>query len=1061
MKKILFIVAILFASFLSSQKTYAIAYGAGGEIMYQYINDSTYRFYYKFMRACTGIGENNEFSLCYRNTCSNVWFTKILSKSLLTPWGTPNGQMVDPGCADQPNACTNPSSTLEMYREWWYTGIVVLTEPCDDWAFSVNITERDRTFLTNLAIMPISQHNLYVEATLKPLSQPKQSSPYFTIPPPVYTCVDATFRGNLGVIDPDGDSLVYKLIQPRAATTDIFVVCAGYPPYDMPFAGPQYNLTNNPLLTNNTFNLNAQTGDYSFTPTGNQVAYLAFLVEKYRNNQLIGTVMRDSRIEVNTCTAPPIQFNLNTVSLTGATMSNDTIVVCGNTKVNFCYTAQTTTTTASLLLKDNSKIALKGSNVAIQNQGAANVTGCVTWTPQRGDVGFKYLIVSVKDSTCGSGYPVTQSFKIPILVKPGTFAIAKDSIICPGASTELYGFGGNTFNWTIHPDDSMSSVTCGACDTAIVSPTAPSTRYILTSNLGNGCSATDTVTVKVDYSTSINITTPGPIVLCDGEAYIQLASQASGAKPLKTIACGPYSPQCTGIMDSAQLAETSNNSWSNNMMYTYAEYWGPFYAEYKTQKMQVVYRKSELRSVGMQSGTLQKMSLNFGPFTGQAQTFNNVKISLRCTDKNEFTATSQVEFETGLTEVFSAASVTLTPGWNDFNFLVPYDYDTTKNLVVQFCYTNVVPGIPVVPGGAPTTSMLPIYYVTTDYKSSIWSGQLAAGDACANSIGTIRLDRRKPDTRFVFCELPETDFIYTWTPGTGMDNPGAASTGVIADESKWYTVSTVGRYGCVVKDSIYVHVADNHFKMEPDYAEICSGEAVQLNVIDAYKGLWFDENYNIPTYMSCTGCLSPSIFPTVPGLYPFNIIASDSFGCADTLQASVLVKPVPATNILNNDTTIQYGQSVRLYVEGAETYLWTPVSYVDDPRSPSPLVSPLENTMYIVTGYLEDGCHNSDSVWVKVDRSGAILIPSAFSPNGDGVNDLFRIENLSFQKASTFRVFNRYGQVVYDGMSNGNKGWDGLFKGKPSDVGTYFYQIQINYPDGKTENYKGDVTLVR
>lgn len=1061
MKRILLALIVLFSGLFSSKALYAISPAMGGEITYQYINDSTYRFYFRYYLACSSMLNVNKFSLCYRNNCSNIWQTKILEKTLLTPWGTPNGQPTDLGCANSPNTCNDPNSTKIMYREWWYSGIVTLNEPCDDWTFSVNVDERDRTFLTNLMIFPPFQHDLYIETTLKPLTQPKQSSPFFSVSAPVYASANSMFHGNLGVIDPDGDSLVYKLIQPRSATTDIFVICAGYPPYDMPFIGNQYNLTNNPLLTNNTFTLNSQTGDYSFTPTGTQAAYVAFKVEKYRNQQLIGTVMRDSRIMVDTNNTPPIVFNLNTASITGTTMSNDTIVVCGNTEVNFCYTAQTTTSGAKLVMKDNSSIALKGSRVNFQNQETANVTGCINWKPLMGDIGYKNLIVSVKDSTCG-GNPVIQSFRIPIYVKPGTFAVAKDTIICPGSSTELYGFGGSSYNWTIHPEDTMSPVTCSSCDTAIVSPLAHSTRYILSSNLGNGCSTNDTVTVHVDYSTNIHITTPKPMVLCDGEAYIQLASQAGGSKPLKTIACGPFSPQCSGIMDSAQIAQTSSNSWGNNMVYNFNTYWGPFYVDQKTQKMQILYRKDELLSVGMKPGTIQKISLNYGTqFTGQVQTFNNVKISVRCTDKNVFTATAQSEFETGLTQVYSAPTLTLHGGWNDFDFSVPYDYDTSKNLVVQFCYTNVTPGLPFTPGGTPNADMLPIYYVYSDYKSSIWAGQAAAGDACANSIGSIHLDYRKPDTRFTFCELPRADFVYNWSPANGMDNPAAASTGVIADESKWYTVSTQGQYGCTVKDSIYVYVADNHFKVEPDSVEICEGEAVQLNVTGAYQALWFDNNYNTPTYMSCSDCPSPSIYPTPAGKYPFHIIASDSFGCSDTLNAVVIVKPVPATHILNNDTLIQYGQSVRLYVEGADAYLWTPVNYINDPRSPSPLVSPLESTLYIVTGYLNNGCVNADSVWVNVERNAVVLIPSAFSPNGDGLNDVFRIENLSFQKASTFRVFNRYGQVVYDGMSNNNKGWDGMFKGKLADQATYFYQIQLNYPDGKVEYYKGDVTLIR
>src|SRR5690606_38042389 len=138
----------------------------------------------------------------------------------------------------------------------------------------------------------------------------------------------------------------------------------------------------------------------------------------------------------------------------------------------------------------------------------------------------------------------------------------------------------------------------------------------------------------------------------------------------------------------------------------------------------------------------------------------------------------------------------------------------------------------------------------------------------------------------------------------------------------------------------------------------------------------------------------------------------------DTLQTAVYVKPVPETNILNNDTTIAFGESVQLFAEGATRYLWSPVSSLNDPWSATPVATPENTTLYVVTGYLEDGCYLTDSVLVNVDRQGNLLIPSAFSPNGDGVNDLFRIENLSFQKVTNFIIFNRYGQQVYNGTAN-------------------------------------------
>jgi gliding motility-associated-like protein len=105
------------------------------------------------------------------------------------------------------------------------------------------------------------------------------------------------------------------------------------------------------------------------------------------------------------------------------------------------------------------------------------------------------------------------------------------------------------------------------------------------------------------------------------------------------------------------------------------------------------------------------------------------------------------------------------------------------------------------------------------------------------------------------------------------------------------------------------------------------------------------------------------------------------------------------------------------------------------------------------------GCKNEDSIRVNIDYRDHLMVPSAFSPNGDGRNDDFKVANLTFQRVIEFRVLNRWGQEVY--YAANNKPWDGTWKGVPQDMGTYSYFIKVAYPDGIIETYKGEVTLVR
>ncbi|MEO6832795.1 MAG: gliding motility-associated C-terminal domain-containing protein, partial [Chitinophagaceae bacterium] len=156
----------------------------------------------------------------------------------------------------------------------------------------------------------------------------------------------------------------------------------------------------------------------------------------------------------------------------------------------------------------------------------------------------------------------------------------------------------------------------------------------------------------------------------------------------------------------------------------------------------------------------------------------------------------------------------------------------------------------------------------------------------------------------------------------------------------------------------------------------------------------------------------------------------------------------------------KFGSHVQLFAMGASTYTWTPVGSLNDPNSPAPIATPRETTSYIVSGSDSNLCIARDTVKVTIDYTNTMMIPSAFTPNGDGKNDFFKIVNPSFQRITEFRVFNRWGQEVFS-TNDINQGWDGKWKGIDQPIGTYEYLIRLANVDGQAEVYKGDVTLIR
>lgn len=127
------------------------------------------------------------------------------------------------------------------------------------------------------------------------------------------------------------------------------------------------------------------------------------------------------------------------------------------------------------------------------------------------------------------------------------------------------------------------------------------------------------------------------------------------------------------------------------------------------------------------------------------------------------------------------------------------------------------------------------------------------------------------------------------------------------------------------------------------------------------------------------------------------------------------------------------------------------------------MIKSIYTTLLLVAGLF----YSSQAQEVKTNIKGEtevqrnILIPNAFTPNGDGVNDVFKLINISQgQQLLEFKVFNRWGTVVYT-STDPAQGWDGRYRNAEQPVGVYGYGIRIQYGDGVIETYRGTVTLVR
>ena len=145
----------------------------------------------------------------------------------------------------------------------------------------------------------------------------------------------------------------------------------------------------------------------------------------------------------------------------------------------------------------------------------------------------------------------------------------------------------------------------------------------------------------------------------------------------------------------------------------------------------------------------------------------------------------------------------------------------------------------------------------------------------------------------------------------------------------------------------------------------------------------------------------------------------------------------PDKRMLEGETVLLEGAA-----EGTQVrYFWTPPNNLDNTFILTPTAGPTANTTYTLHVVSDLGCGTAtDNVFVRVYKQ--VKIPNAFSPNGDGINDEWKILNLETYPEGVLQVFNRHGQQVY--YSRGySRTWNGTFNGKPLPVGTYYYVIDL------------------
>jgi gliding motility-associated-like protein len=286
--------------------------------------------------------------------------------------------------------------------------------------------------------------------------------------------------------------------------------------------------------------------------------------------------------------------------------------------------------------------------------------------------------------------------------------------------------------------------------------------------------------------------------------------------------------------------------------------------------------------------------------------------------------------------------------------------------------------------------------------------------------------------------------------------------------------------GCSRLDTVSVHVVDCRPVTSVSFATaepidtICVRNCVTfVNLTDTMAGGPQTFTWTFQGGAPLTSTVStPLVCYNLPGKYNVILKVKNPYpmangGSEKTIGELSYIKVVDVPNVTiiapgnqKSDTTIRFGQTVSLHGSGGFTYDWSPNYNISSLTKPDVVVRPFRTTQYILTGYNSRMCSSSDTVNVIViEDCGEMFVPNAFSPNGDGHNDVLKVNGICLQNLS-FMIFNRWGEKVFETIDQ-ETGWDGTYKGEAMNTGVYVYRLEGKTYDGKAFSGKGNITLIR
>ncbi|MBU3714574.1 MAG: PKD domain-containing protein, partial [Ferruginibacter sp.] len=305
---------------------------------------------------------------------------------------------------------------------------------------------------------------------------------------------------------------------------------------------------------------------------------------------------------------------------------------------------------------------------------------------------------------------------------------------------------------------------------------------------------------------------------------------------------------------------------------------------------------------------------------------------------------------------------------------------------------------------------------------------------------------------------------YQWTPLSGLSCYNCSSPVATPVSSTNYVVSTLDANGCKNRDTVKVIVIQPFKITVSPNDSICIGQSSQLTVNGAYSYLWSPS-----ATLSCERCPNPVATPQLTTLY--TVVGYDNFNCfTDTAKVVVGVGQYPVVTMPPDQTLatgVLFTIKPQLTNGPFKSYLWNPSVNLSCNDCENPVATIKNNVCYSLEATNIYGCSGSDVVCIKVFcENTQVFIPNAFTPQGGlPENSIFMVRGTGIGSIKSFRIFNRWGQVVFERSNfppnSPAYGWNGDVNGIPAQPGVFVYTVEVVCDNGVPYFYKGNVTLIK